>query len=69
MNLMEPNAHKNSKKGNLKAESKQEKRHVENFERNSSSIESTLNFSKRHGRRFHSFGDGHEPGIMPGTGF
>lgn len=42
-------------------------RHEENVEKNSSS-KVTGNFVKRHGRSSHAFGDGHEPGTMPGTG-
>ncbi|WP_443939690.1 hypothetical protein [Pedobacter sp. MW01-1-1] len=51
---------------NVKPES--EKRHMDNLERNSTSIESTHFFSKHHNRNNHSFGGGHEPGTLPGAG-
>jgi hypothetical protein len=42
-------------------------RNEENVEKNSSSI-ITSTFQRRHGRSNSSFGVGHEPGTMPGTG-
>lgn len=42
-------------------------RKVENIEKNTSSKISS-SFAKRHRRSNNSFGDGHEPGIIPGTG-
>lgn len=42
-------------------------RNEENVEKNSSS-KVTSNFEKKHTRTSNSFGDGHEPGTIPGTG-
>jgi len=42
-------------------------RNEENVEKNSSS-KVTSNFEKKHGRTSNAFGDGHEPGTLPGTG-
>ncbi len=42
-------------------------RNEENVEKNSSS-KITGNFVKKHGRTSNAFGDGHEPGTMPGGG-
>jgi len=42
-------------------------RNEENVEKNSSS-KVTGNFTKKHGRTNNAFGDGHEPGTMPGSG-
>ncbi|MBC7615950.1 MAG: hypothetical protein H7202_07780 [Pedobacter sp.] len=42
-------------------------RNEENVEKNSSS-KVTGNFTKKHGRVHNAFGDGHEPGTIPGTG-
>jgi hypothetical protein len=39
----------------------------ENVEKNSSS-KVTGNFTKKHGRTSNAFGDGHEPGTIPGSG-
>lgn len=40
-------------------------RNEENIEKNSSS-KVTGNFVKKHGRTSNAFGDGHEPGTIPG---
>jgi hypothetical protein len=42
-------------------------RNEENIEKNTSS-NPTSNFEKKHGRTNQAFGDGHEPGTIPGTG-
>lgn len=42
-------------------------RNEENVEKNSSS-KVTGDFTKKHGRTSHAFGDGHEPGTIPGSG-
>jgi len=42
-------------------------RNEENIEKNSSS-KVTGDFVKKHGRTAPSFGDGHEPGTIPGAG-
>lgn len=42
-------------------------RNEENVEKNSSS-KVTSDFAKKHGRTSHAFGDGHEPGTIPGGG-
>jgi hypothetical protein len=42
-------------------------RNEENVEKNSSS-KVTGNFTKKHGRTSNAFGDGHEPGTIPGSG-
>lgn len=42
-------------------------RHEENIEKNSSS-KVIGSFVKKHGRTSHAFGDGHEPGTLPGAG-
>ncbi|RZK56501.1 MAG: hypothetical protein EOO91_12060 [Pedobacter sp.] len=42
-------------------------RNEENIEKNSSS-NMTTNFEKKHGRTNNAFGDGHEPGTIPGSG-
>lgn len=46
---------------------KEEPRNEENVEKNSSS-NITSKFEKKHGRTNQSFGDGHEPGTIPGGG-
>ena len=46
---------------------KETPRNEENIEKNSSS-NVTTKFEKKHGRTNNSFGDGHEPGTIPGTG-
>lgn len=46
---------------------KEEARNEENMEKNSSST-ITSNFAKKHSRSNNSFGAGHEPGTIPGTG-
>jgi len=63
---MKPEKHHGKSVKNAKPEN--EKRHHDNVEMNSSSMETTKFFSKSHGRRHYSFGDGHEPGTLPGTG-
>lgn len=42
-------------------------RNEDNIEKNSSS-KVTSNFTKKHGRTSNAFGDGHEPGTIPGGG-
>jgi hypothetical protein len=56
----------NEKKKDVKNE-KDEVRKEENIEKSSSSKVSS-HFEKKHGRIHNSFGDGHEPGTIPGTG-
>ena len=50
-----------------RTQNKEGHRHVENIEKNSSSI-ITSRFEKKYTRSNRSFGDGHEPGTIPGGG-
>jgi len=63
----------NEKDSNIKKDAtvtdteKETPRNEENVEKNSSS-NMTSTFEKKHGRTQNAFGDGHEPGTIPGTG-
>lgn len=46
---------------------KETPRNEEHIEKNTSS-NPTSKFEKKHGRTNNAFGDGHEPGTIPGTG-
>lgn len=52
----------------LVEEEKEPVRNEDDIEKSSSS-KITSNFAKKHGRSNNSFGAGHEPGTVPGTGF
>jgi len=57
----------NKKDATVTDTEKETPRNEENIEKNSSS-KITSNFKKKHGLTNNSFGDGHEPGTLPGTG-
>lgn len=66
---METNGKKRNVSNNVfNVKEVKESHHKENFELNSTSYV-TSRFDKKHGRRHYSFGDGHEPGTLPGAGF
>lgn len=70
ISIMETNKKPDKKHGVKLSEMDHEKEQVrkeQNFEKNSSSVIATKH-EKKHGRTHHSFGDGHEPGTIPGTG-